>query len=79
MNEKDFFKKLEERAEEQEQILTHMPLQKSFMLVSLWLGRHPWRILIPAAALLTLLFRLVLGYHYYEIILKIFGGFGIVK
>lgn len=79
MNEKEFLQKLEKRAQEQEQILSHMPLQRSFMLVSLWLGRHPWRILIPIAALLTLFFRLTFGYHYYELILKIFGGFGILR
>lgn len=79
INEHEFLEELERRAKEQEQILTQMPYEKVFITTSLWLGQHPWRILIPLAVILTLLFRLILGYRYYELILKMFGGFGIVR
>lgn len=75
MDERDFLRKLEVRAHEQEQLIKQMPLQRVFVISSLWLGRHPWRILIPIAFLLTLLFRSVLGSRYYELVLAIFGGF----
>lgn len=78
-SERDFLQKLEKRATEQEQILSRMPYEKAFLQTSLWLGQHPWRILIPLALILTLFFRLLLGYRYYELVLKIFGGFGILR
>lgn len=74
----EFLEELERRASQQEQLLSQMPYQKVFVTASLWLGQHPWRILIPLAFILTLIFRFVLGYRYYELILKLFGGFGII-
>lgn len=73
MNERDFLKTLEKRAEEQEKIIKDTPLPKVFIHVSLWLGNHPLRILIPIAIILTLLFHALLGRKYDELILKIFG------
>jgi len=79
MNERDFLIELEKRAEEQESIMKKMPLSKAFLTTSVWLGQHPWRILIPLSIILTLFFRSTLGTRYYELILKLFGGFGIVN
>jgi len=42
--------------------------------ISLWLGRHPWRFIIPFSILLSLVFRFSLGPGYTEKILWIFGG-----
>lgn len=78
MNERDFLKLLEDRAKEQESLIRRMPFQSLFTATSLWLGEHPWRLLIPLAFLLTLAFRLIFGLAYYELVLKIFGGFGIL-
>lgn len=78
MDERKFLELLEKRADEQEQLIRQIPLQRVFLTSSLWLGSHPWRILIPLALLLTMLFRTILGYRYYELILKIFGGFGFI-
>lgn len=78
-SEHEFLRKLEKRAEEQEHLLSRMPYQKVFIQTSFWLGQHPWRILIPIAFILTLLFRFTLGYRYYELVLKMFGGFGIIR
>lgn len=73
MNEQQFLNKLRERAREQEKIIKGMFLPKLFTSVSFWLGNHPWRILIPLAFILTLIFHSTLGKGYDEFILKIFG------
>lgn len=73
MNEQQFLNKLQERAQEQEKIIKGMLLPKLFTSVSLWLGNHPWRMLIPLAFILTLIFHYSIGNRYDEFILKIFG------
>lgn len=73
MNEHEFLKTLEERAKEQEKIINRMVLPKVFTMISFWLGSHPWRILIPIAIIITLIFHGIFGKPYDEFILKIFG------
>jgi hypothetical protein len=73
MNEREFIKKLQERAKEQEQLIKSMPMHRVFSSVSVWLGNHPWRILVPLAIILTLIFHLVFGKPYDDFILKLFG------
>ncbi|MDP2638011.1 MAG: hypothetical protein Q8P26_03045 [Candidatus Levybacteria bacterium] len=73
MNEHEFLKKLEKRAQEQEKIIKDMFLPKLFASISLWFGEHPWRILVPFAFILTLIFHSVFGKNYINFILKIFG------
>lgn len=73
MNEHEFIKILRERAKEQEKLIKSMPLPKVFSSVSLWLGNHPWRILVPLAFILTLVFRAIFGKPYEDLILIIFG------
>ena len=73
MNEYEFLEQLKERANEQEKLMRGMLMPKLFLAISLWLGNHPWRILIPVSIILTLIFQAILGKKYYELILKIFG------
>ncbi|MDO8583480.1 MAG: hypothetical protein Q7R51_03035 [bacterium] len=73
MNENEFIRTLELRAKEQEKIMNSMVFPRLFTSVSIWLGNHPWRILIPLAFILTLIFHGILGKRYDELILKIFG------
>lgn len=73
MNEHEFIKTLEKRAKEQEQVIKGMVLPKMFKSVSFWLGNHPWKLLIPCAIILTLIFHAILGRSYIDFILKIFG------
>jgi len=73
MNEQQFLNKLSERAKEQEKVIKGMFLPRIFTSVNFWLGDHPWRILIPLAFILTLIFHYALGHRYDEFILKIFG------
>jgi len=72
MNEGEFILKLQQRAKEQERIVRDMPFSKVFSTVSLWLGHHPYRILVPLAFLISLLFRGVFGGNYTDFVLKIF-------
>lgn len=73
MNEQQFLNTLQKRAQEQEKIIKGMVFPQIFTSVSIWLGDHPWRILIPLAIVLTLIFHGILGKRYDELILKIFG------
>lgn len=73
MNEQQFLKKLQYRAREQEKLIKGMIFPKLFMSIGLRLGNHPWRILIPLAFILSLIFHYLLGTKYDELILKIFG------
>lgn len=73
MNEQQFLKKLQDRASEQEKVIKRMPFPKLFTSIGFWLGNHPWRLLIPLAFILTLIFHYTIGRRYDELILKIFG------
>lgn len=73
MNEREFLRTIEKRAQEQEKIIKGMFLPKVFTSISSWLGSHPYRILIPISIILTLIFHAFLGKRYDEFILKIFG------
>jgi hypothetical protein len=73
MNEREFIKKLQERAKEQEKLIRDMPMHRVFYSVSFWFGNHPWRILVPLAIILTIIFQLSFGKHYDDFILKLFG------
>ena len=73
MNEREFLLELQTRAREQHKVMNDMPFPRFFTLVSEWLGNHPWRFLIPLAFLLTIIFRVIFGQAYDNLILDIFG------
>ncbi len=73
MNEREFIKTLQERAREQEKLITSMPLPRIFSSVSLWFGNHPWRIVIPFSLILTLVLWAIFGKSYENLILTVFG------
>ena len=77
MNEAEFITKLQQRATEQEKIVRDMPFSKVFSTISLWLGHHPYRILVPLAFLITLVMRAVIGPHYVDQVLFVFRWFGL--
>ena len=77
MNESEFILKLQERARQQEKIVRDMPFAKVFSTVSLWLGHHPWRILVPLAFLITLILRGLMGPRYTDDVLLVFRWFGL--
>ena len=74
MNEREFLRKLQDRAKEQEKLINDMVFPRLFKAVSLWFGNHPWRLLIPLAFIFTLIFHGFIGKPYDDLILRIFGG-----
>lgn len=78
-NEHEFIKILQQRADEQRKIIQSVPFPSVFKAISIWLGVHPWRILIPIAIVFSIFLHLLLGKLYDDLILKIFGGFGLIR
>ncbi len=74
MNERDFLKQLEKRASEQEKIMQGVPFPRVFTTISMWLGTHPWRILIPIAFVITVFLQAMFGSSYDTVVLRILGG-----
>lgn len=74
MKEHEFLLQLAKRAEVQERLIKRAPISKTFIYISLWLGNHPWRVIIPVAFLITILVQMLFGRRYLEFILWIFGG-----
>jgi hypothetical protein len=74
MNEREFLSQLQERAREQEKLMHDMVFPRVFTAVSIWLGNHPWRILIPLAFIFSIVFHGFIGKPYDDLIMRIFGG-----
>lgn len=72
MDERKFIEQLHIRAKEQEMLVKTVPFPSFFGFIVKWLSYHPWRLLIPLAFILTIIFRLVVGPEYTNIILAIF-------
>ncbi|MDE2589565.1 MAG: hypothetical protein KGL95_07865, partial [Patescibacteria group bacterium] len=75
MNERDFLRTLEKRAQEQEKIMHGVPFPETFTAISIWLGTHPWRILIPIAFVITVLLQAIFERRYDTFVLRLLGGF----
>ena len=78
-SEQEFLQKLQNRAREQEILLTHVPFPKTFKVISIWFGNHPWRLMIPFSLIVSFALHYYFGKQYDDLILKIFGGFGIIR
>ena len=74
MDEREFLTELRKRSQEQHRIMRNMPFPYAFTLIVEWLGNHPWRLLIPLAFILTLIFRVVFGPAYVDFTLKLFSS-----
>lgn len=74
MNEREFLYRLQERAREQEKMMNAMIFPRVFTAVCIWLGNHPWRILLPLAFIFSVAFHGLIGKPYDDLILRIFGG-----
>ncbi|HZE87838.1 MAG TPA: hypothetical protein VE090_06600 [Methylomirabilota bacterium] len=72
MNEREFLRKLQEKAREQERAMKSVPFPSLFSFIVAWLSHHPWRYLIPLAFIITLILRSVLGSDYTDFILRLF-------
>lgn len=75
----NFLKELQYRANEQKIIYQRIPFPKVFSFIGTFLGTHPWRIFIPIAFVISLILHLLFKNSFDNIVLKIFGGFGLIK
>lgn len=72
MDEHEFVRLLQKRAQEQHKTLEQLPFSRIFSIVTKWLSDHPWRYLIPLAFLLTLLGRNIIGNNFTDLVLGLF-------
>ena len=72
MNENEFIVLLQKRAQEQEALISRIPLPGVFLRVIAWLGKHPWRLLIPLAFVISVFLHILFGSVYTNLILQIF-------
>lgn len=77
VDEAGFIKLLESRAVEQQMIVQTELIPDWARGLGGWLAVNPWRMLVPIAAILYVLLRLVVGLGYRDFILGLFGGFGV--
>jgi hypothetical protein len=73
--ERDFIEELEEKAREQQLIVKTEMIPVWAKGIGDWLVVNPWRVLVPIAAMVYLILRIVFGNDYLEFILGLFGGF----
>lgn len=73
--EKEFLELLEKKASEEKKILATEIMPSWAKGMGEWLVVNPWRVMVPFACILYLVFRIVYGQMFREIILGIFGGF----
>lgn len=79
MKQDKFIEKLQIRLKEQEKIMQKTFLSKLFSFIANNFGIHPWRILIPFSIITSIILHFYFHKSYDDLILKIFGGFGIIK
>lgn len=72
MQKTDFLQELQKRAQEQQKLRQEIPFPKVFQFVSLHLGNHPWRPLIPISVVISFLLYAFFGKTYIEFVLWIF-------
>lgn len=73
--ESSFIKQLEAKAEEQQRLVQTELIPDWARGLGGWLAVNPWRVLVPMAAILYVLFRFVMGVGYRDFVLGLFGGF----
>lgn len=70
-----FLEKLEAIAQEQRKLSGTEIMPRWAVGIGEWLVVHPWRVLVPLAGILYIVFRMILGTGFRELILALFGGF----
>jgi len=75
MNEKIFIANLEQRVKEQRKLVETEMIPEWAKGLGDWMAVNPWRLVIPVASIVYLVFRIGYGEQYREFILGLFGGF----
>ncbi len=73
--ERNFIQELEDKAREQQRLVQTELIPGWARGLGGWLAVNPWRVLVPAAAVLYVLLRVGMGVGYRDFILGLFGGF----
>lgn len=72
MNEVEFLEILQKRARDQKNTMEEVPFPKVFSFVLEWLSVHPLRLIVPLAAIISVLLRYFFGPGFTNFILTIF-------
>ena len=75
MKESRFIAELEKRAQVQKKLVNTEIIPNWARGMGDWLATNPWRVVVPIAAILYILIRIVGGIEYREFTLGLFGGF----
>lgn len=75
VTEREFLQILEKKATEQRKLIKSGILPSWLSFVGEWLGVHPWRVVVPMAALVYVGLRMMGGELIREFVLGVFGGF----
>ena len=75
MKEMDFLKKLEQQSSAQRRLVQTELIPEWAKGLGDWLVVNPWRLVIPVASMVYIVFRIVYGTKFREFILGLFGGF----
>lgn len=73
--ENKFLAELEEKARFQRKLAETQLIPDWARGIGSWLAVNPWRVLVPSAAILYTIIRVVFGVQYREFVLGLFGGF----
>ena len=73
--ESKFIADLEKKSKQQHLLIETQMIPDWARSLGGWLAVNPWRVLVPTAMTLYLIFRILLGANYREFILGLFGGF----
>jgi hypothetical protein len=73
--ESKFIAELEAKAKEQQKLAETQLIPNWAKDIGLWLAVNPWRVLVPASAIIYSGIRIFGGIPYREFILGLFGGF----
>lgn len=73
--ENKFIEELEAKSREQKRLVETQLIPNWARGIGLWLAVNPWRVLVPASAMIYISIRIMGGTAYREFILGLFGGF----
>lgn len=70
-----FIKLLEKKAEEQRRVVQTELIPQWAKGLGNWFAVNPWRVIVPAASIVYVVWRIAYGEQFRELILGLFGGF----
>ena len=74
-SETSFIQELENKAVEQQRLVRTELIPGWAKGLGNWLAVNPWRVLVPGASMVYVVWRITYGVEFREFILGLFGGF----